>query len=105
MNTLIGREYRTFDGKRRWELLFEDMYLVILDTGVERGRDVNLVGVSVADLRVRWEIGGEVDGPHQYDGIVQVWVRNGEIWAGTWSGFTYRLDYRTGEIIERAFSK
>ncbi len=105
VNPLIGEEYRTFDGKRRWELLFEDMYLVILDTGLTRGRDMNLIGVSADDLRVRWVVGGEVDSRHQYDGVVEVFVRNGEVWASTWSCFTYRLDYRTGEMLERTFTK
>jgi hypothetical protein len=105
VDTLIGQEYRTFDGKRRWELLFEDMYFVILETGVKRGRDMNLVGVSTSDLRVKWVVGGEIDSPHQYDGIVQVYVRGGEVWASTWSCFNYRLNYRTGEILHREFTK
>lgn len=105
MDTLVGREYRAFDGKRRWELLFEDMYLVILDTGVQRGRDLNLIGVSAHDLRVRWVVGGEIDSPKQYDGIVQVYVRRGEVWASTWSCFNYHLNYRTGEILHREFTK
>lgn len=105
MDTLIGQGYRALDGKRQWELVFEDMYLVILETGVERGRDMNLVGVSASDLRVKWVVGGEVDSPRQYDGIVQVSVRGGEVWASTWSGCNYRLNYRTGEILHREFTK
>ena len=90
---------------RRWELLFEEMFLVILDTGRKRGRDVNLLGVRSGDLRVQWEFGGEQCGDDRYDGVVNVWVKGGAIWAGTWSGMHYRIDYRTGEILERQFLK
>lgn len=105
MNPLIGREYRSFEGMRRWELQFEDVKIVILNTGVSLGRDYNLVGVALDDLRVKWVVGGEIDSPDMYDGIVSVWVRGGQIWASTWSCFTYRLDHRTGEILERHFTK
>ena len=103
MNELIGREYKDFDGKRKWELFFEDICLIILDTGKKHGRDINLVGIK--DLRVKWAIGGEIENDSQYDGIVNVWVKNGAIWAGTWSGFEYKLDYQTGEIQEKYFRR
>jgi hypothetical protein len=104
-NELIGREYASFDGRRRWELLFEDMHVVILDTGVERGNDCNLVGIAVSDLRVKWAIGGELNSPDSYDGIVKVWVKGGGLWAGTWSGFAYELDHKSGDIVKRVFRK
>lgn len=105
MSQLVGQEYRTFDGKRRWELSFEDMVIVILDAGVKLGRDQNLVGIAQDTLRVVWVVGGEVDSPDQYDGIVSVSIRDGALWAGTWSGFDYRIDYKTGNILEKNFRK
>ena len=105
MSQLVGQEYRAFDGKRRWELQFEDMCIVILDTGLKFGRDQNLVGIASDNLRVEWVLGGEVDSQDQYDGIVNVWIRDGALWAGTWSGFEYRLDYKTVDILEKNFTK
>ncbi len=107
MNTssLIGREYRSFDGQRRWELLFESVFIVILDTGVKHGNDHNLVGIDAADLRVRWAVGGVVDSPDQYDGVVNVWIDDCRLWAGTWSGFSLRIDHRSGKIVEQLFTK
>jgi hypothetical protein len=96
----VGRSYAELEPVKRWELLYDHTYVVMLETGVRRGRDVNLVGVSTADLVVRWEIGGELDSPDQYDGVVNVYVRGGALWAGTWSGFAFRINPETGEIIE-----
>ena len=104
-NELIGREYRSFDGQRRWELLFEHVLVVILDTGVERGNDCNLVGIDAQDLRVVWAIGGVLDAPDQYDGVVNVWVEEGRLWAGTWSGTAYQFDHQIGTIIQQVWRK
>ena len=92
---------------RRWELLFEEMRLVILDTGVKRGRDVNLLGIANEDLRVRWEFGGALRGEDRtaYDGVVNVYIHGGDVWVGNWSGVDCRIDYRTGEILEAVFRK
>lgn len=104
-SNLVGREYSSFDGQRRWELLFEGVLLVLLDTGVQRGSDHNLVGIDAADLRVRWAVGGVVDSPDQYDGVVTVWIADSQLWAGIWSGYSLRIDHRSGEITERLFTK
>jgi hypothetical protein len=104
-NELIGKEYCSFDGRRRWELLFEGVRVVILDTGIERGNDCNLVGVDASDLHVKWAMGGELNSPDSYDGIVNVWVEGGRLWAGTWSGFAYELDHKTGDVLKRVFRK
>ena len=104
-NELIGREYRSFDGQRRWELLFEHIFIVILDTGVKRGNDYNLVGIDPRNLRVVWSLGGVVESPDQYDGIVNVWVEDGRLWAGTWSGTAYQIEHETGRILRQEWRK
>lgn len=104
-NELIGREYRSFDGQRRWELLYEHIIIVILDTGMEHGNDCNLIGINAEKLRVVWAVGGVVDSPDQYDGIVNVWIEDGHLWAGTWSGIACQLDHETGEVIKQDWRK
>lgn len=105
ISNLIGREYRSFDSQRRWELLFEDVLIVILDTGVKHGNDHNLVGIDATDLRVRWAVGGIAGSQDRYDGVVNVWVDGCRLWAGTWSGFSLQVDHRSGEIVEQLFTK
>ncbi len=104
-NGLIGREYCSIEGCRQWELLFEQVYVVIINTGVKRGRDLNLIGVDASNLRVKWVIGGVLDSPDLYDGVVNVWVRDGCLWASTWSGFSLKFDHLSGEILEQEFTK
>jgi hypothetical protein len=104
MNSLVGQHYGDVWIKRTWDLSFEDIILIIFDTGLKRGQDFNLVGVG-PDLKIKWVAGGVMEGPDQYDGVVGVSVRKGEIWVSTWCGFQYRLDYRTGEKLEQIFTK
>lgn len=105
LSSFVGEPYRRIENLKRWELLFDDTYLVILDTGKKHGNDMNLVGVSTADLTVRWELGGELETAGSYDGIVNVWIKEGEVWAGTWSGFAYQINPKTGQILQTVFTK
>ncbi|HEX3659188.1 MAG TPA: hypothetical protein VHV55_25590 [Pirellulales bacterium] len=105
MDELIGRNYASFDGMRQWELLYEGMLLVILNTGVERGNDHNLVGISADDMRVKWTLGGVLANSGQYDGVVSVRIEAAQVWVHTWSCFARRIDYRTGEVLEEVFTK
>jgi hypothetical protein len=98
-------EYSAFDGLRKWEVLYEDFFLVLLDTGVKRGNDCNLVGIHATDMRVKWSLSGILESRDGYDGIVNVWISGGAVWTGTWSGFQRRIDYRTGEVLEEVFAK
>lgn len=51
MYSVVGQDYREFDGMRQWELLFEDTKIVVLAPTVERGRDCNLLGFDSSTLR------------------------------------------------------
>ena len=101
----IGKAYRSFDGMRRWELLYEDMYLVILETGIQARNDSNLVGISAKDLLVKWSLSGVLGSEEVYDGITDVWIRNGHVWTGTWSCWNRRIDPWTGKVLEEVFTK
>ncbi len=105
MQKLIGQEYRNFDRIRKWELLYEDMYLVIIEDNIKSGNDINLLGIDSDDLEVKWAIGGLLDSDSQYDGIVNVYIKDKFVHAGTYSGFELKLNYKTGEIIEKVFRK
>jgi len=105
MESLIGKHYRELESIKKWELLFEDMYLVILKPRTKNGRDVNLVGISTKDLKVKWELGGVIDDPYSYDGVVNIWVRQGQIHVGIWHGYDQTIDYKTGRVIEKRFTK
>jgi hypothetical protein len=81
------------------------MYLIILKPRTKRGRDLNLVGISTKDLKVKWELGGVIDDPSSYDGAVNIWVKEGQIHIGIWQGYDQTIDYKTGRVIEERCTK
>ena len=105
MKTLIGKEYREIESQIKWDLLFEDIILAILNPRIKTGKDFNLVGVSTVDLKVKWELGGTLDDQDRWDGVVNLWVRDGQVHVGIWSGTEYTIDHRTGQIQETIFTK
>lgn len=56
-------------------------------------------------MRVKWSLSGILESRDGYDGIVNVWISDGAVWTGTWSGFQRRIDYRTGEVLEEIVAK
>jgi hypothetical protein len=101
----IGKNYANFDGKRKWELIYENMLLVIIDNNIKSGLDINLLGIDASSLKVKWELGGIIENEKQYDGIVNVYIKDNNVYAGTFSGFELKIDYKTGKILEKVFLK
>jgi hypothetical protein len=94
------REYRDTDRQRRWELLYEGIHLVLLKDDAPTPWNSQLL--AFRDLKLRWVLS-----PHlpEGDAIVNVWVKNGQLWAGSWSGYSYRVNCGTGELLETLFTK
>jgi len=80
--------------------LFEQWYIVILDTGLRFGNDQNLIGIDCSDLLVKWVVGGVMNSPNQYDGVANVYIEDGRLWAGIWCGCALHIDHMTGEILQ-----
>jgi hypothetical protein len=101
----VGKEYQSFEGRRRWELGIDDIILVILETGIKRSQDHNLVGIAADTLRVKWVFTGVGGGPDAYDGVTGVSIRDGHVWVQTWAGVAHRIDHRTGKILQQVITK
>jgi|TARA_R110000772_G_scaffold103344_1_gene204317 hypothetical protein len=101
----IGKNYADFDSKRKWELIYENMFLVIIDNNIKLGLDINLLGIDATSLKVKWELGGIIENEKQYDGIVNIYIKDNFVYAGTYSGFDLKIDYKTGKILEKVFRK
>ena len=83
---------------------FEDVRIVILDHDVLwAGQSFNLVGFDISTLRLIWAVPSPNNLPG--DGFNEVGVRNGKIWGWTFSCFHHVIDYRTGAILEKAWTK
>ena len=95
-------ELRHVDGLKRWELLYEDVWLVLLDEHAPLPWRSELLAFDSSSLQLIWKL--TPDRPEN-DWIVQVWIKDGSLFAASWSAFDYRLDRRTGVILDRVFTK
>ena len=86
------------------ELLVDDVHLVILNPQQERGAEGNLLG-----FRSNGELFCALEPPvrslDSWDGFVNLWIREGKVWASSWSGFSLRIDPRSGDVVEQLFTK
>lgn len=55
------------------------------------------------DLKLVWTLSPQLEASQ--DHITNVWVKNGALWAGSWSGYSHRINHQTGEVIETKFTK
>ena len=88
-------EYRHTDGLRRWELLYEGIYLVLLNdkAPVEQSKKLYAFkGMS----SLAWELDPLFD---ENDFIVNVWVEKGDLWAGCWRCIDFKINHKTGEVL------
>jgi hypothetical protein len=88
----------------QFELLIDDVRLVILQPRRGHGAEANLVGFRPSGDMI-WSLAPPVDAPHAWDGFVNLWVREGQVWAGSWSGFSLPIDHRAGKVVEQVFTK
>jgi len=94
-------EYRHTDGHRRWELSCEGVILVLLNEDAPVPYNSELLAFS--KLKLLWRLSPQTKS--DYDYIVNVWIKGGEFYAGSFSGYEHRLDIQTGEVLETRFTK
>jgi hypothetical protein len=97
------RELRDVDKFKKWELLYEDVYLVLLGEHAPLPWRSELLAFDSSTLRLLWRLTPK-EGPEN-DWITGVWIRGGKLLASSWSCFTYTLDRRTGDVLECVFTK
>jgi hypothetical protein len=86
------------------ELLADGVRVVMVKPRRDRGAEANLLGFHPHGEEL-WRLAPPVDSPDSWDGFVNLWVRDGQVWAGSWSGFSLRIDPRSGAVIEQIFTK
>ncbi|WP_166821503.1 hypothetical protein [Thalassoroseus pseudoceratinae] len=104
-NVYIGKPYRSVFDTVAQELRIDGMIIAIHKTGIKREQDTNLIGTSIDDGIIRWELGGLVDDDNAYEGIVDICTNDGDLWAATWSGFSLRIDPERGDLLETVFTR
>lgn len=96
--------YEEIAGLIQFELLVDDVRLVILVPQQECGAEANLLGFRLSGELI-WRLAPPVNSSRAWDGFVNLWVQEGEIWVGVWSGFSLRIDHRSGSVVEQIFTK
>ena len=96
------REFRDVDQYKRWELLYEDVYLVLLGEHAPLPWRSELLAFELSTLRLIWRLS---PGPAESNWITTVWIRGGKVFAGAFAGVTYILDWRTGKVLDSVFTK
>jgi len=86
------------------ELLVDDVCLVILIPQSDRGPEANLLGFRFSGELI-WTLSPPTDAPAVWDGFVNIWIQEDQVWVGSWSGSSLRIDHRTGEVVEQVFTK
>ncbi len=95
-------EYRDTDGLRRWELLYEGYHLVLLDNA-KAPKPYASELLAFKNLRLVWRLS-----PKQGSGLDQIqdiYISNGKVHAGSFSGWNHEIDYKTGEVLSEYFTK
>jgi hypothetical protein len=97
------QELRDVDGLKRWDLLYEDVELVLLSDRAPLPWRSELLAFDSMTCRLLWKLTPKEGVEKDY--ITGVWIRDGKLRAASWSCFTYTLDRRTGDVLDCVFTK
>src|SRR5258707_2210995 len=97
------RELRDVDRFKKWDFLYEDVELVLLNEQASLPWRSELLAFDSATCRLLWKLTPKQG--VEKDWITGVWIRDGKLRAASWSCFTYTLDRRTGDVLDCAFTK
>ncbi|SFS13048.1 hypothetical protein SAMN05216559_4186 [Halomicrobium zhouii] len=99
----------TIDGTR---LVFDDEIggvvqiesgaVVRLEIPPEKTCNRNVIAIN-NDGTIRWRIPEAPDGSSGDKPYMDIYLQDGELWAGNWICYCYRIDQDTGELLEREF--
>lgn len=96
------KEYRDTDGLRKWELLYEGIYLVLLNKNAPEPFNSQLLAFEGYGPLI-WALSPASEQDQDY--IVNIWFNKGELYAGSFSGYQHKLNCKTGEVLETRFTK
>jgi hypothetical protein len=97
------QEFRDVYDLKRWDLLYEDVQLVLLTDQAPLPWRSELLAFDAMTYRLLWKLTPKQG--VEKDAIVGVWIRDGKLMASSWSCFTYTLDRRTGHVLDCVFTK
>ena len=96
------KEYTDTEGHRRWEMLFEDVCLVLLTDSAGKPYSSQLLAFDGFGKLI-WSVLPNTNLEQDY--IVDVWVKDCELYAGSFSGYEYKINYKTGCVLATKFTR
>src|SRR5690348_783024 len=96
--------YQDLGEQIKSQLVVGEIRLVILKPLKRLGPEANLLGFDPSG-KLMWQVDPPTQSPAAWDGFVNMWVKDGQVWVGSWSGFDMRIDHWTGEILGTIFTK
>ena len=98
-------KYNEIQNEIKWELLFEKYLIVLLEHKKEFGPESNLLTFNSENLEHIKTFEPPVKSENQWDGFINVWIRNGKPFVGSWSGFEFEIDLINSELKNKKFTK
>ena len=90
---------------KEWELLVDNIWIVILKPTRETGPESNLCLFESEKGNLLARFDPAIQSDSQWDGFINVWITNGQVYTGTWSGYEYRVNLETLELINQTFKQ
>lgn len=100
----IGGTTVTFEHEIGDTIAFDAVVVVRLKIPTDVVQNRNVVAIDETGTR-RWTVPEAPDGPTEDNPYMNIYTRNGELWAGAWCGMAYRVDVDTGELLDKEFRK
>jgi len=98
-DTTVAFEYEIGDA-----IAFDDVVVARFKIPSEVVHNRNVVAVTEMGTR-RWTIPEAPHGPQEDNPYMDIYIQDGELWAGAWLGMAYRVDVDTGELLNYEFRK
>lgn len=95
-------KYKHTDGIRKWELSYEGVFLVLLHENAPMPYANQLLAFEPFG-KLLWVVHPATKQEHDY--IVNVWVKNGSLYAGSFAGYDLKINPENGNVLETIFTK
>lgn len=97
-------QYEEITARIKSELRVDGVRIVVLQPEQNDRVEANLAAFR-PDGSWLWQLAPPGSSPDSADVFVDAWIRDGAVWVATWSCFTYRIDPRSGTVLEGRFTK
>jgi hypothetical protein len=96
-------EYKHTDGIRKWELYYKGVFLIFLHENAPMPYANQLIAFEPFG-KLLWVVVNPTT-KQEHDYIVNVWIKNGSLYGGSFAGYDLKINPENGDVIETKFTK